>query len=156
MAKPHYEPIVIQDAKLLFPNFAGIATQYNKPGDRNSCVLIDDDLANQLAAIGWNIRIGKSTDPDIVPGKFISFTVNMNAKFPPRLWLIRHGRRPELMAPEDFNILDFARYQSVSLKINQYIWNEKPQKVSGFLEEGFFELMPDPLRDRYFAVDGQA
>ena len=156
MAKPKYEPIELQDATLLFPNFAGVPNQFNKAGDRNSCVLIDDALAGQLSAIGWNVRIGKSSDPDVIPGKFISFTVNTDAKFPPRLWLIRQGRRPELMAPEDFNILDFARFKSVSLKINHYIWQEKPQKVSGFLEEGFFELQPDPLRDRYFAVDGQA
>lgn len=156
MSKPHYEPIILEDARLLFPNFAGIATEFNKPGDRNSCVLIGDELAAQLAAIGWNIRIGKSTDPDVVPGKFINFTVKIDSKFPPRLWLIRQGHRPELMSPEDYNILDFARFKSVSLKINQYIWQEKPQRVSGYLEEGFFELMPDPLRDRYFAVDGQA
>jgi hypothetical protein len=156
MARPHYEPIILQDAQLLFPNFSGAPTEYNKAGDRNACVLIDDALAARLADIGWNIRIGKSSDPDVVPGKFISFTVKTDSKFPPRLWLVRPGRRPELMAPEEYNILDFARFQSVSLKINQYIWQEKPQKVSGFLEEGFFELMPDPLHDRYFAVDGHA
>jgi hypothetical protein len=154
--KPHYEPLVLEDATLLFPNFAGIAKDYNVVGDRNACVIVSDELAGQLAAIGWNIRVGKSTDPDVLPGKFISFTVKIDSKFPPRLWLIRYGRRPELMAPQEYNILDFARFKSVSLKINQYVWQDKPQKVSGFLEEGFFELMPDPLRDRYFAVDGQA
>jgi hypothetical protein len=119
-------------------------------------VLIDDDLATQLALIGWNIRIGKTTDPDVIPGKFINFTVNTDSKFPPRLWLARDGRRPELLAPEEYNILDYARFKSVGLRINQYIWQPKPQKVSGFLEEGFFQLQPDPLRDHYFAVDGQA
>jgi len=156
MAKPHYEPIELQDAKLIYPNFTGAANELNKAGERNANVLIDDLLAAQLAAIGWNIRIGKSSDPDVMPGKFIKFNINMNAKYPPRLWLISGGRRPELMAPEEFNILDYARFKSVSLRINHHIWQEKPQRISGYLEEGFFELLPDPLRERYFSIDGQA
>jgi hypothetical protein len=156
MAKPYYEPLVLQNVRLLYPNFAGIAKDYNVAGDRNSCVLIDDQLAAQLAEIGWNVRIKKSADNDEAPQHFVAFNVKLDSKFPPRLYLVRPGRRPELMDPLDYPILDYAKFQSVSLRINHYVWREKPQGVSGFLEEGFFELQPDPLRDRYFTDDGQA
>lgn len=156
-SKVRLPQIVIQDAKLLFRNFAGAARPpYNQAGDRNCNVLVPPELAAQLKADGWNVRTLKATDETVEPGQTIAFTINMQSQFPPRIWLCTPGHKPELMEADDLQILDYAKFTSVSLKINPWIWQASPQRVSGFLEEGFFELEPDPLRDRYFANNDNA
>lgn len=153
--KQRLPQLTLENVTLMFPNFAGEGRPpYNAAGDRNFCVLVDDELAKHLKADGWNVRTLKTTDPDVAPGQIISVTVKTDSKFPPRLWLIHGNNRPQLMDPDDFRILDYAKFRSVSVRINPYIWQEKPQRVSGFLEEGYFQLEPDPLRERYFAADG--
>jgi hypothetical protein len=61
MAHLTYAPrdiIQIDDAKIIFRNFAGRGDKFNREGDRNFAVMIpDEDMANELADRGWNVKI---------------------------------------------------------------------------------------------------
>ena len=46
----------IENAHIMFKNFSGKGDQFNRAGDRNFCVRIDDpDFARQLRNEGWNV-----------------------------------------------------------------------------------------------------
>ena len=47
----------IENAKIIFRNFSGEQSQYNRAGDRNFCVVLTDmNLVEQLKADGWNVK----------------------------------------------------------------------------------------------------
>ena len=54
--------VLIDDARIIFRNFAGKEGMYNREGDRNFSVILPPDLADQLAKDGWNVKWLKARD----------------------------------------------------------------------------------------------
>ena len=57
--------LYLENAEILpgaFRNFAGRQTQYNKQGDRNFNIVIDEKTAKKLLRDGWNVRKMKPRD----------------------------------------------------------------------------------------------
>ena len=49
--------IVMENARLIFRNFEGREEKYNRKGDRNFGLVIEDvEVAEQLIADGWNVK----------------------------------------------------------------------------------------------------
>ena len=59
------EEITIKGAsgqQLIFRNFEGAAGKFNNAGDRNFCLIIDDELAGELQSKGWSIKHTKARE----------------------------------------------------------------------------------------------
>jgi hypothetical protein len=58
--------LIIEDAVVRFLNFSGKEDTYNRAGDRNFCILLDQSLADQMLKDGWNVKTlkARADDPD--------------------------------------------------------------------------------------------
>ena len=77
----------MDDAKIIFKNFAGRGGKYNREGDRNFCVKITDpDIADALIENGWNVKIKPPYEEGDLPDMMLKVKVKFS-KFGPNIYL---------------------------------------------------------------------
>ena len=62
MARERISDVTVKGCKgqqLIFRNFEGVANRYNNPGDRNFCLIIDEELAS-----GVNTKVQTRFPPE--------------------------------------------------------------------------------------------
>ena len=120
------EILQIDDARIIYRNFTGRGGQYNKEGDRNFAVIIDDEaLADELAELGWNVKIKPPREENDVPFMYMNVKVKFNNRGP-HVYLIS-GNNKIVLPEEEVNILDDIDIAGVDMDIRPYDWevNEK-------------------------------
>ena len=73
----------IDDARIIYRNFAGAGSKYNREGDRNFAVIIPEkEMADALIAEGWNVKVKPPRDEDEDPFMFLPIKVKFNDSGP--------------------------------------------------------------------------
>ena len=111
----------IDDAKIIFRNFEGRGDKFNRDGDRNFSLLIEDpDTADAMIKEGWNVRIKEGRDPE--EGPFMRLPIKVKfTDYGPNVYLVSGGRRVEL-DEESISCLDNIDIESVDMDIRPYDW----------------------------------
>jgi hypothetical protein len=111
----------IDDARIIYRNFRGEGGKYNHEGDRNFAVIIpSEDMAEALAAEGWNVKIKPPRDDGDDPFMYLSVKVRFNDRGP-HIYL-RSGNASQKLDEENVGMLDRADISSVSMDIRPYDW----------------------------------
>ena len=75
--------VQIDDARIIYRNFAGAPSKFNREGDRNFAVVIDDqDIAEALTEKGWNVKIKPPREEGDEPFMFLPVKVKFNDRGP--------------------------------------------------------------------------
>ena len=112
----------IDEARLVYRNFSGVGSKFNREGDRNFSVVIpDQETADALIAEGWNVKIRQPRDEDDTPFIHLPVKVKFNDRGP----IIRlvSGERVNMLDEESISILDNVDIVSVDLDIRPYDWD---------------------------------
>lgn len=141
--------IKIEDAPLIFLNFAGIEKPFNKEGSRNFCVVLDPALAEQMAIDGWNVKLLVSKeDPEQPPTPYLPIEVKYKVK-PPRITMITStGRTP--IGEHNVEVLDYADIAKADLIATAYNWEVGAKTgVKAYLKTLFVTINEDELELKY-------
>lgn len=142
--------IMIEDARMVFRNFAGKEGMYNREGDRNFCVLLDEDFAKTLDDDGWNVKALKSREEGDPDQPYLQVSVGFKVR-PPRMVLIGNisGRRTELDEGA-CEIMDWVDIHMVDLTIRPYNWEVNGKRgIKAYLQTIFITIEEDPVELKY-------
>lgn len=111
----------IDDARIIYRNFAGRGDKYNREGDRNFAVLIpDEEIADELTRRGWNVKVKPPREEGDTPFMYLPVKVKFNDRGP-NIYL-RTGRVQNRLEEEDIGRLDRIDIIGVDLDIRPYDW----------------------------------
>ena len=144
------ENLKIEDARIIFRNFAGVETRYNRAGNRNFCVIVDDaDIAQQLVSDGWNVKTLAPRDEDEEPRYYIPAAVSYK-NIPPKIYLIC-GRSKVLLDEDTVGELDTADIVNVDVILRPYCWDLGNGKsgVKAYVKTMYVTIEKDEFADKY-------
>jgi len=141
----------IENARLVFLNFAGAEKQYNRPGDRNFCIILDEPIAQDLLREGWNVKRLRQRDPDSnEPGDaYLEVKVSFKGPRPPRILLITSRTRTPL-TEELCELVDMVDIQTVDVIVRPYKWvvNGKTG-IKAYLKTIYVTVQEDRFEHKY-------
>lgn len=148
------EEIKLEGVRLIWRNFAGEEKPFNAAGKRNFAIPLEEELAKELAAIGWNVK-EKEKDGEML--YHLPVTVKFGKK-PPRLFMITKSKNKRTPLDEDTAmLLDVAEFENVDVILRPYNWDvQGKQGVSAYLKTLFATIREDELELKYdhIPIDG--
>ena len=143
--------LTVEDARILFRNFAGKEGMYNREGDRNFCLLLEPDLAAEMQKDGWNIKTLRAREEGDEPQPYIQVSVSYKNR-PPRIMIITsRGRTP--IAEDMVEMLDWVDIKSVDMIIRPYHWNVSGKTgIKAYMQSIYITILEDALEQKYADV----
>lgn len=115
----------IDDARIIYRNFAGAPSKFNREGDRNFAVIIEDEetcekLINDVNeyGVGWNVKVKPPRDEDDSPFMTLMVKIRFNDRGP-NVYL-KTGDNMVKLDEESIECLDHVDILSVDLDIRPY------------------------------------
>lgn len=148
MANTNIPNIVVENARIWWTNFAGVKTDFNRSGDRNFCLMLDDaNMAEQLRADGWNVKTYQK-NPEDEPRHYIQVSVTFDP-YPPRVFLVT-SRNKTRLTEETIGQLDSAEIVNVDLEVRPYEWNVNGKTgVKAYLKTMYVTIREDVFAYKY-------
>lgn len=148
--------IQIDGARLIYRNFSGRGTQYNREGDRNFCIVIEDqETADMLLNAGYNVKIRQPREEGDTPFMYMKVNVKFHPKgsdlerLNPTACLIT-GRNRNMLDEESICCLDSIDIANVDLDLSGSNWNVQGRSgKSAYLSKIYVTQELDRFAMRY-------
>lgn len=143
----------IDEARIIYRNFKGEGSKYNREGDRNFAVVIpDQEMADELIKEGWNVKVKPPRDEEDEPFMYLPVKVKFNDRGP-NCYLVS-GRHRTRLDEDSVECLDNIDILSVDLDIRPYDWevNDKTGRTA-YLQTINVTQQVDRFAERYEDYD---
>jgi|MGYP000035742841 hypothetical protein len=146
--------IVVENARLIFKNFAGEESKFNRAGNRNFCVILDGDSAEDLRQMGWNVKALRPREDEDEPTYYLQVTVAFG-NFPPKVIMIS-GKTKTVLDEESIDTLDYAEIANVDLIIRPYHWEVNGKEgIKAYLKTMYVTIEQDVFAGKYECLDDE-
>ena len=112
----------IDEARIIYRNFSGVGSKFNREGDRNFAVVIPtEELADRLTELGWNVKVKPPRDDDDTPFMYLPVKVKFNERGPAAY--LRSGDNMIKLDEESVSCLDDVDIVSVDMDLRPFDWD---------------------------------
>lgn len=138
----------IEHATLMFKNFRGEPDKFNTSGKRTFVVFLDNDVAEQVALAGWNVKRLSPRDDNPEGQAYLSVECQFRY-YPPTITVIK-GNVVSRLDEETVDMLDWAEMDNVDLVLRPYEWSAAGRTgVKAYLKKMWVTLHESPLDQKY-------
>lgn len=138
----------VDNAQLIFRNFSGRETDFNREGDRNFAVILDEDTAKVMLKDGWNVKYLASREDGDPDTPYISVSVSFKNR-PPRVVMVSSAGKTDL-TKDSVGVLDWADIRQADLICNAYAWEVGGKSgIKAYLKTLVVTIEEDELERRY-------
>lgn len=111
----------IDDARIIYRNFKGEPSKFNREGDRNFALIIpNEDMANDLVDRGWNAKIKPPRDEDDSPFMYLPVKIKFNDRGP--AIYLKSGNNVRKLSEDVVGLIDDIDILSVDMDVRPYDW----------------------------------
>ena len=140
--------LTVENAHIVFRNFAGKESKFNPAGKRNFCLLLDPDSAEELRDQGWNVKALAPREAGDNPQPYIQVAVAFE-NYPPNVFLISGGKKTKL-DEETVSVLDYAEIENVDLIINPSRWEVSGKSgIKAYLKTMYVTIVENEFEKKY-------
>ena len=141
--------VVSEDAHLIWKNFSGEEIQFNRAGNGNFNVIIDDiDFAEELLHKGWNVKEKEARDEGDDPYFTLACAVSYKIR-PPKIMTYTGHSKAELNE-DTAGMLDYADIINVDLELNGSHWEVNGKTgIKAYVNELHVTIDDGVFRDKY-------
>ena len=143
--------VEINDARIIYPNFAGAPTKFNpRGGDRDFHIVIPtQELAEELLAEGYNVKIRAPREEGEEPFRYMKIKVNFGGFRPPAIY-VESGSVRRTLDEETVGELDRIRIKCADMDIRPYDWvSGNGEGRTAYLQSIYVVQDVDRFADRY-------
>ena len=143
--------VTIENARIMFRNFAGKQTTFNHAGDRNFCAVIEDSgVAKNMLNDGWNIKTWQPKDEEAAPVNYIPVKLRFDV-IPPKIYRISSLTGKQVLMDEDMiSAFDSEEFRNVDLILRPYIWEINGKTgVTAYVKTMYVTVEEDSLAAKY-------
>lgn len=154
MANQRVGNISIENARILFRNFAGKESKFNAKGKRNFCLLLDSDVAEELKDIGWNVKYLNPRDPEDPPQAYIQVAVAFD-NFPPNIWMITGNKKTKL-DEDSVSVLDYAEIENIDIIVRPYTWEVNGKGgIKAYVKNMYVTIVENEFEKKYQSFEDE-
>ena len=141
--------VVIEDAIIIWKNFSGEESRFNRAGDRNFNVVINDvDFADELKRLGWNVKEHEARDEGDDPYFTLACSVSYKIR-PPKICLYS-GKSKTNLDEDTVGTLDYADIVTADLVLNGSAWEVNGNcGIKAYVDELHVTIEQSAFGDKY-------
>ena len=148
MTNNRVDNLMIEDARLMFRNFSGRETKFNREGKKTFCVVINPENVEELRNTGWNIKELAPRTPDEDPRFYLQVQTRFD-NIPPKVMLIT-SRTKTPLDEESIASLDYAEIRTVDLIISPSHYEFAGRSgIAAYLKTMYVTIEEDEFASKY-------